>query len=67
MTTPDTADAVLVDMKTACRLLSISEVKLREEMHAGRINAQRIGRSIVFRPEELKRYAADLPAWEPSK
>jgi excisionase family DNA binding protein len=58
---------VLVDMETAARSLAISDDKLRQEMHAGRINAQKLGSKIVFRPEELQRYANDLPAWEPSK
>jgi hypothetical protein len=38
---------------------------LRAEMVAGRINAQLVGKKIVFRPDELRRYANELPSWEP--
>jgi hypothetical protein len=61
-------EPVLVDLATAARLLSISEPFLRSEMAAGRIAAQRAGaKKIVFRPEELRRYAESLQSWEPPR
>ena len=59
-------EPALVDLDTACQLLAnISRDTLKREMRAGRINAQRIGAKIVFRPEELRRYAEARPSWEP--
>lgn len=55
----------LYDFATACEMLGISGVTLREKMHAGLIAAQRDGKKILFQPDELRRYAADLPSWEP--
>lgn len=65
-TTELLAEPKLVDFETACRMLgNMSREMLRQEMTAGRINAQTIGRKIVFRPAELERYAEARPSWEP--
>jgi hypothetical protein len=62
------AEPALVDFDTAARLLSIGKDLLRSEMEAGRIAAQRLGaKKVVFRLEELRRYANDLPSWEPPR
>ena len=59
-------EPVLVDKETAAQALgNISIVKLEELMRAGRINPQIIDRRVVFTPDELRRFAAECPAWEP--
>lgn len=67
--TPDPVEPVLVDFETARKLLgNMSMSLLREEMAAGNIAAQRVGKTkIVFQVSELRRYAAERPAWEPSR
>jgi hypothetical protein len=72
MTTPHTGNTPtgavieLVDFDTTRKILgNMSRETLRQEMAAGRINGRHIGRKVVFRPEELKRYADALPSWEP--
>jgi hypothetical protein len=64
MTSP-IANAVLVDLETACSLLAISRESLKQEMRAGRIAAKVYGRKPLFQPDELTRYADALPSWEP--
>jgi hypothetical protein len=60
-------EPALVDFETARQALANMSVNaLREEMAAGRINAQRIGKKVVFRPEELRRYAQACASWEPA-
>jgi hypothetical protein len=61
----DVIEPALVAFAKACQLLSMGKDTLRAEMVAGRINAQLVGKKIVFRPDELRRYAAELPSWEP--
>lgn len=57
---------VLVDKETAAQLLGrISEFKLDELLRAGRITAKRIDKRVVFDVDEVRRFAKDLPAWEP--
>jgi hypothetical protein len=60
-------EPVLVDFKTACATVSLSPPALRGEMAAGRINAKVYGRKPLFEPDELRRYAASLSSWEPTK
>jgi len=55
----------LVDFQGACVALAISERQLRREMDAGAIAAKVRGRKVLFEPSELRRYATDLPSWEP--
>lgn len=64
---PVALEPALVDFETARQALANMSVgTLREEMAAGRINAQRIGKKVVFRPEELRRYAHACASWEPA-
>jgi hypothetical protein len=58
-------EPVLVDFPTACKLLAISKDLLRQEMACGNIAAQTVASKVVFRPDELRRYAEARPAWEP--
>ncbi|WP_301119903.1 hypothetical protein [Mycolicibacterium fortuitum] len=59
-------EPVLVGKPVAAAMLGgISEFKLDELVRAGLIKAQRIDRRVVFSPDELRRYAAACPEWEP--
>lgn len=59
---------VLCDKETTAQLLGrISEFKLDELLRAGRITAKRIDKRVVFDLEEIRRFANDLPAWEPKQ
>lgn len=59
---------VLVDKETAAQLLGrISEFKLDELLRAGRISAKRIDKRVVFDLDEVRRFASELPAWEPKQ
>jgi hypothetical protein len=59
-------EPVLVDKRTACRLLgNIAERTLRQLVHDGELNARKLGTRTVFEPDELRRFAAALPSWEP--
>lgn len=50
---------------TALALGGISIRKLDEFVRAGDINPQVIAGRVVFTPEEIRRFAATMPAWEP--
>jgi excisionase family DNA binding protein len=43
-------------LKEAAEYLDIAEITLRRWVKAGRLNFKRIGRNIVFDPDELKAY-----------
>jgi hypothetical protein len=62
-----TIEPPLVEFKKAMGLLAISDRALRRELASGNIAAKFRGRKVLFEPSELRRYAADLPSWEPSK
>lgn len=64
---PPPFEPPLVDFKDAMKLLAISDRGLRRELSEGNIAAKFRGRKVLFEPSELRRYAADLPSWEPSK
>jgi hypothetical protein len=57
-------EPLLVDRATACRLLCLSTTELDEERRAGRIAGRKYGRKVLFSLDELRRYAAALPADE---
>jgi excisionase family DNA binding protein len=62
------AEPVLVDKPTACRLLgNIAERTLRQLVHDGDLNARKLGNRTLFEVDELRRFAAALPSWEPYK
>jgi excisionase family DNA binding protein len=61
-----TAELVLADKQTACRLLgNIAERTLRQLVHDGELSARKLGSRTMFELDELRRFAAALPSWEP--
>jgi hypothetical protein len=62
------AKPVLVDKDTACRLLGgIAERKLMQLVQDGELNAKKLGTRTVFELDELQRFGAELPDWEPKQ
>lgn len=60
-------EPVFVDKSTAAQALgNISMRKLEELIRAGRINPQVIDGRTVVTPDELRRFAAACPSWEPA-
>lgn len=57
--------AFLSKKDTCAALGGVSIRYLEEEMRKGRINPQVFAGRVVFTPEEIRRYAAEQPAWEP--
>lgn len=57
--------AFLSKKDTCAALGGISIRYLEEEMRRGAINPQTLAGRTVFTPEEIRRYAAEQPAWEP--
>lgn len=56
----------LVDKQTACAMLGgISLDKLEALMRAGEIVPRVIGKRVVFPVDEVRRFAGELPSWEP--
>ena len=51
---------LLNDVKTTCRLLSMSRTHLYEEIKRGRITPVKSGRKTLFHRVEVERYAASL-------
>ena len=51
---------VLNDVKTTCRMLSISQTTLYEEIKGGRIVPVKIGTRTLFHRDEVQRYVASL-------
>jgi excisionase family DNA binding protein len=51
---------LLNDVKTTCRLLSMSRTHLYEEIKRGRITPVKSGSKTLFHRAELERYAASL-------
>jgi len=61
-----TLEPVLVDTNAACELLGgISKSTLDTLIIDGRITPKRIGTRVLITPEELRRFAATCPDWEP--
>lgn len=59
-------EPVFLNKKDTCAALGgISIRKLEEEMRMGRINPQLFAGRVMFTPAEIRRYAAEQPAWEP--
>lgn len=67
-----TADAArpepaLVDRLTACGMLGdITPRYLMTLVADGRLEAKKLGRRTMFEVTELRRFAAELPSWEPA-
>ncbi len=51
---------------TLTALGGISLRKLNELMKAGRIIPRMLDGRIMFTPDEIRRFAAECPTWEPS-
>lgn len=60
-----TVEPITVDKETACRMLGIGETALMALVTDGELCARKLGRRTVFAVEDLKRFAAKLPSWEP--
>lgn len=57
---------LLLDKETTAQMLGgISVYKLDELVRAGRISAKQIDRRVVFEVDEVRRFAAECPSWEP--
>ena len=61
-------EPLLYDRQQVQRLLgNISRTKLYQLVKDGQINPLRIGGKVVFTPDEVRRYVATLPSWEPRR
>lgn len=58
-------EPVTVDKETACAMLGIGERMLMDLCTSGELNARKLRSRTVFAVEDLKRFAATLPSWEP--
>jgi excisionase family DNA binding protein len=56
---------VLYDTDAAAELLSTSPRRIHELRRAGKLAAVSDGRKFKFAADELQRYAASLPSYEP--
>lgn len=50
-----------IRLKDGAASVGVSEAALRAEIRLGRLEAQRMGRAVLIRPEDLKKWADDLP------
>lgn len=62
-----TLEPELVSKKTGAEMLGIGVDKLEELMRAGAIVPKSIGSRVVFPVSEIRRFAKDLPSWEPRR
>lgn len=61
-----TIEPVLVDVTTACELLGgISRRTLDALVRDGHLTPKTVGTRVLFLPDELRRFAATCPDWEP--
>ncbi|AFS13633.1 MULTISPECIES: helix-turn-helix domain-containing protein [Mycobacterium avium complex (MAC)] len=58
-------DKLLYDHNAAAEQLSTTPRRIHELRRAGTLAAVQDGRSLKFTKQELERYAASLPAFEP--
>lgn len=62
------AAPVLVDKRTAAGLLGgISVRALMNLLETNQLSARKLGSRTMFEVDELRRFAAALPSWEPSQ
>ena len=54
-------EQVRVRLRDGARSVGVSEAALREQIRLGRLEAQRMGRAVLIRPEDLKKWADGLP------
>lgn len=61
-----TVEPALANKDTACRILAgIAQRTLMQLVADGQINARKLDSRTVFDVDELRRFAASLPSWEP--
>lgn len=61
-----TVEPALADKETACLILAgIAQRTLMQLVEQGQLNARKLGSRTVFEVDELRRFAASLPSWEP--
>lgn len=59
-------EPALVDITTACAMLGgISRRALDGFVTRGAITPKRVGSRVLFQPDEIRRFAASCPDWEP--
>ena len=59
-------EPALADKDTACAMLAgICPRALMQLVAEGHLNARKLGSRTVFEVDELRRFAASLPSWEP--
>lgn len=58
-------EPVLLSKRQAAHALAISIWTLDELVRAGQLAAKKLGSRVVFDPDEIRRFADNLPAWEP--
>jgi excisionase family DNA binding protein len=63
---PVTVRPVLVDKKTAAQMLGISLSTVNRMIDNGEIGPVALRGRVLFRVDELERFAAELPSWEPA-
>ena len=56
------AQVLFVRLTDAARAVGVSEAALREDILAGRLEARRRGRAVLIAPDDLRRWAENLPA-----
>lgn len=71
MTDPQTVvvavEPAFLDKTTVCSMLgNISIDKLDQLIRSGEIVAQKVGKRVVITPDEVRRFAAECPSWEPA-
>ena len=54
-------EQVRVRLRDGAASVGVSEAALRAEIRQGRLEAQRMGRAVLIRPEDLKKWADGLP------
>jgi hypothetical protein len=54
-------EQVRVRLRDGAASVGVSEAALRSEIRLGRLEAQRMGRAVLIRLDELKRWADELP------
>ena len=59
-------ELALRSRREAAKYLGTSTSRLDNLIRSGALTALRDGRSVKITTQELDRYIADLPAWEPS-
>lgn len=60
-------EPAFLDKTAVCVMLgNISIDKLDQLIRSGDIIAQKVGKRVVITPDEVRRFAAECPSWEPA-